>query len=301
MFANAYELTSQFTFPVINSLRFYDGIVDCGLGSFIILNNEGWILTAAHIIESVLKAQKDQEEIKNFVLEKEKIEKNPSLLDQQKKKLIKKIENTSINKKWITNHSLWWGSNEFLIDNIIFNLEIDLAVGQIKNFDPQKVVLFPKFKNPASLKHGTSLCKLGFPFHNISAKFDPVQNKFNIPQNVFPIPRFPLEGIFTRVIDYGKTKDSKFNIKYIETSTPGLRGQSGGPIFDIYGNIWAIQSKTIHLPLGFEPTVKKNGKDITEIQFLNIGLGVHLDTILAFLNDHRVKHTINTAENKIDI
>lgn len=47
---------------------------------------------------------------------------------------------------------------------------------------------------------------------------------------------------------------------FIETSTPRLRGQSGGPIFDVNGAIWAIQSQTHHLKLGFgdnQNTLKK--------------------------------------------
>ena len=110
---------------------------------------------------------------------------------------------------------------------------------------------------------------------------------------MLPVPRFPLEGIFTRLVFGGKTKDGKFEIKFIETSSPGLRGQSGGPIFDIQGNIWALQSRTIHLPLGFEPKVKKQGKEVTEIQFLNVGIGVHVETIIQFLDSLKIEYKLS--------
>jgi hypothetical protein len=75
-----------------------------------------------------------------------------------------------------------------------------------------------------------------------------------------------------------------FPIKYIETSSPGLKGQSGGPMFDINGVVWAIQAKTIHLPLGFDAEVPGR-KGHTEHQFLNVGLGVHPETLLGALRN----------------
>jgi len=79
----------------------------------------------------------------------------------------------------------------------------------------------------------------------------------------------------------------------LETSTPGLRGQSGGPIFDTKGTIWALQSRTSHFPLGFSPKVKKDGKDIEENQFLNVGWGVHAELIAAFLKDNGVDYRLS--------
>jgi hypothetical protein len=43
MFSKAYEIASKFTHPVIVSMRFFDKTVESGLGSFIILNDEGWM------------------------------------------------------------------------------------------------------------------------------------------------------------------------------------------------------------------------------------------------------------------
>ena len=102
------------------------------------------------------------------------------------------------------------------------------------------------------------------------------------------MPRFPIDGIFTRNIIAGKSKDNKFDIKFLETSSPGLKGQSGGATFDINGNLWAIQSRTQHLDLGFSPKVKKGKREVEENQFLNVGWGIHIDTIIKFLIDKNV-------------
>jgi hypothetical protein len=62
--------------------------------------------------------------------------------------------------------------------------------------------------------------------------------------------------------------------------------KSGGPIFDVNGTVWSIESRTTHFPFGFSPKVKKNAKEIEENQFLNVGLGVHPELIVAFLTDN---------------
>ena len=50
MFAEAYSKVSEFTHPVLFFLRTYDEEVSTGVGTFTILNEDGWIVTARHII-----------------------------------------------------------------------------------------------------------------------------------------------------------------------------------------------------------------------------------------------------------
>ena len=98
-----------------------------------------------------------------------------------------------------------------------------------------------------------------------------------------------MEGILTRFKLGGRTSDNKFEIRFIETSSPGLRGQSGGPIFDTGAVIWGIQSRTEHLPLGFSPKILRDGKEIEENQFINVGLGVHPENIIRILREHNIR------------
>ena len=63
MFANAYEIDSQYTHPVLLSFRYFDKTVESGLGSFVILNEEGWIMTAAHILDPMFTFQQHALEI----------------------------------------------------------------------------------------------------------------------------------------------------------------------------------------------------------------------------------------------
>ena len=273
MFVNAYKLVSKFTSPVIISTRFFDKSVDCGCGAFVMVNNKGWIVTVAHIFQSFFAFDKHKKEIAEYS---------------------EKKNNQTPNPKWITNHSFWWGADGVQLKNIIVFPEGDLAIGQLEPFNPKDISVFPTFKNPAlNFNPGKSLCKLGYPFYEIKASFNEKNNMFELAPNTLPLPRFPIEGIFTRNISAGKSKDGKYEIKFLETSSPGLRGQSGGPIFDVHGRVWGIQSRTQHFPLGFSPKIKKNDQEIEENQFLNVGWGIHPALLISFLRDNKIEFNLS--------
>ena len=290
MFAIAYKLASCFTRPVIISTRFFDKTVECGCGAFIVINDEGWIITVAHLWNSHFAFQQHKMEISDYKRQCETVQQDKRLNAKQKRK---KIGRLKTNPKWITNHSFWWGHDGVQLKDIKSFPEGDLVIGRLDPFDPKTIKDYPVLKNPTTLSIGTSLCKLGYPFHKIEASFDEKNNTFKLAPGALPLPRFPIEGIYTRNVIAGKSKDGKYDIKFLETSSPGLRGQSGGPIFDVKGTIWAVQSKTSHFPLGFSPKIKKNGREVEENQFLNVGLGVHPELLVVFLKDSQVKFNLS--------
>lgn len=289
MFTKAYKIASEFCRPVVISFRYIDGTIDNGISAFTLLNKEGWIITVEHIIRPLLIKQQHDREIAEYQKKIKEIEENKDLKINQKNKKIRKLNK---NNKWITNLSLWWGRDDLKVAEIKALSEADFAAIRLEPSTPfETLTTFPIIKNPKDLAPGTSLCKLGFPFYKIDVSFDENKKLFIFAPNSLPIPRFPIEGIFTRNIHAGKSKDGKYDIKFIETSSPGLRGQSGGPIFDANGVVWGIQSRTNHLPLGFSPKIKKGNKEIEENQFLNVGIGVHPELIFTFLKDNNIKFT----------
>jgi hypothetical protein len=272
MFAEAYKIATQYTFPLIISNRFYDGTVESGLGSFVIINEEGWVVTAAHVLQGLQMYKEHQAQLNHFQTNTD--------------------AGLTPNPKWILNHSMWFGADYHRINEFHVLQESDLAIGKIENYNPSFVKNYPIFKNPQDVQPATSLCKLGYPFFDLKASFVENTRSFSFDSSIFPIPIFPMDGIMTRQVITGKSPDNYYEYKWIETSTPGLRGQSGGPTFDKEGKIWAIQSKTMHLPLGFSPKIIKEGVEIEENQFLNVGLGTHVETILKFLDFYKVKYSV---------
>ncbi len=290
MFAKAYKQASSFTLPVIIPTRRFDKTVDCGCGAFVVINEEGWIVTAAHLWDSYFASLQHIEELHEYYAQIDVIKQNIRMNARQKRD---NIERLHIDPQWITNHSFWWGHDGVQLKDIKPFPDADLVLGRLEPFDPDSIDSYPVFKNPQTLNAGTSLCKLGYPFHEIEAAFDEKTGAFELAPNAVPLPRFPLEGIYTRNVKAGKSKDGKYDIEFLETSSPGLRGQSGGPIFDVKGTVWAIQSRTMHFPLGFSPKITRNGQDVEENQFLNVGWGVHPNLLVTILKDNGIKFRLS--------
>lgn len=278
MFSKACSIVRGFTKPVVILIKFFDGTVSAGLGSYIVLNKDGWVLTVSHLFNPYFIKKQHENEIDSYY---RKIE-----LDKVDSEIKTGI---NYNPKWIDKFKLWFP--DFPDSKFEFKGEkkVDIALGKISNFNPDKIQNYPVFRDPSSLEQGTSVCKIGFPFHMIKAKYDIENDKFKFEEKNLHFTYFPIDGIVTRnIIPNIKNK----NIKYLETSTPGLRGQSGGPIFDTEGRICALQSHTVHYPLGFSPRLNKNGKIVEENQFLNVGVGVHVETIINYLKSKGIEYQI---------
>lgn len=291
MFAEALKLASNYTQPVIVSQKHFDGTANAGCASFIVVNEEGWILTSAHVIAPMLAAKHHESEIANFNKQESDIQNNNKTPRKKRRQLLRKLKP---NPQWITNLSFWWANDNFRINNFKFNQLKDIATGKIESYDQSFCSNYPVFKDPKdSFSPGTSLCRLGFPLHDVNTTFNEETGQWKIDAGVLPMPRFPLDGIHTRVCQMVDQKANRM-AEYIETSSPGLRGQSGGPIFDRHGHIWGLQSRTHHFNLGFSPPVKSGNKEIKEHQFINVGLGTHVKEIVKFLTEHQISFRLST-------
>ena len=181
------------------------------------------------------------------------------------------------------------------MDGITFtNIQVDhaadLALVKLAGpIDKLNTTIFPTFANPATpIRQGTSVCRLGYPFHDVKALFDANLQAFSIP-DLPALVSFPNDGIITRNVMV-EDKPHNRTIHFLETSSAGLRGQSGGPLFDAKGNVWGLQSRTSHFPLGFTPKVKHEGKEFIEHQFMHVGWAVHVSHIRALLDNFKVPY-----------
>lgn len=285
MFQAAVQLALGFTRPIVISARYDSGEVQSSMGAFIILNADGWALTCCHIFDIQRQADKDSREIDERDERKDAIVADPQLSPSQRKNQIKKLR---VSRRLITTHSYWWGQDNVAVEIGHLSPLADLALVKLRAFDVSTVPNYPVFGNQANpIRPGAALCKLGFPFSEITASWDTTQNGFVLPAEIYTMPRFPLDGMYTRdyiVVDEQTQKMAK----YLETSSPGLRGQSGGPTFDQSGVIWAIQSRTRTLDIGFEAKIARNGHEVTEHQAMSVGLGAGIEEIMKLVDTHRV-------------
>lgn len=295
MFQKALGIAAQYTFPVVMSRLQWDGKVSSSIGTFVVVNADGWALTACHILEQIQQMHNEWETTDAY----EKAEAAARAIADPKSRnaALQKLKKPG--SKTTRRYNVWWGNAASKAGVMAGIVDIDLGAVKFDDLVPGAVKTFPTFKDPSKglIEPGRSLCKLGFPFHSFSTTWDEASTTFHFPPNALPMPRFPMDGIITRLITLGPpaagVSTPAHPLMWIETSTPGLKGQSGGPTIDVEGTIWAIQCKTHNLSLGFDPIVP-NGNGAKVHQFLNAGLGVHPATIVSFLKSLGVTPSLST-------
>lgn len=286
MFETAYAIASKFCAPIVLSRRTIAGNCTASIGAYVIVNDQGWIVTAHHIVEQWMKLSEDEAACKKHEAEVARIRGDTSLDRKTQRRELSKLGH--ISKSATARASAWWGVDGLKIKDWRFCSipAVDVSIAQLENFIPPDGQIYPKFKDPKKgFEPGRSLCKLGFPFHQITPVWNDTNQMFSFQ---VPIPRFPIEGILTRMVSIRPSDGSEppYPFTWIETSSPGLRGQSGGPIFDANGTIWGIQVQTAHLPLGFS---KKGEPE----QYLNVGLGVHTMTLIELFKEQGVQFSMS--------
>jgi hypothetical protein len=288
MFVKSIEAVDQFTRPIHTISRTYGGIVAPGSSTLFFVNEEGVAITCKHVLQVINNAEVINQKFLSFKAEKVQLAK-----DDDYQLNLKALE-TKYGYRDETTVQL---KINFLnsVDNANFKYiehpTIDLAIIMFEGFTRKFYTSHAIFvKSPDKVKQGKSLCRLGYPFpefnnYRINQASDDIEWTNEGIQNS---PKFPLDGIITRFGSDGKQAIS------IEMSTPGLRGQSGGPLFDSNGLVYGMQHLTSHLHLGFDIADKEmiiDGKKtrISNFPFLHVGHCIHVDRITEFLRQNNIK------------
>lgn len=271
--------------PLVTGYKkpFSDGIIN-SIGTVIVLNEDGWVLTCKHLADTIVIADQimnKYEDIKKELFENKippkKIYKKYDIKDDQA--LI--MQNVFLNliEKW---DSIRIFAHEYL----------DLALIKFEN--PGKIMCdkYPIFaKENASI--GEYLCRIGFPYPEINCfrynhvtKTICVKEDFN--SNIQP---FPLDGMVTRYL-----LDNKGNNTLFEMTNPILLGQDGGSILNKDGYIVGMQAGSVSRDtyLDIDTDLIRNNSTVhaKQYNFINFGIGINVDTIKKFLDEHDVKYKI---------
>jgi len=304
MFVNACRIAGAFTRPVVISSRLQSGACAGAVGACVVVNRDGWILTAAHLMAEIMRQQESAARHRAHQKDVRQFEQDTTADKRFRKSKVRTFARPAADS--VQNHSVWWGQDGVQLRDAVVQPAADLALGRLQPFEPDSVAHYPVFKTPdADYAPGRSLCKLGFPFHQVNPEYDEARQAFVLPPGALPMPLFPIEGIFTRVVISAMPHDKNAKTapapgKFIETSSPGLVGQSGGPVGDTDGVVWALQSHTRHYALGFSPPAPGKKKAAAkepqkEHQFLNVGLGVHAEAVLKLLDEQGVDYQSTAA------
>lgn len=287
VFADAIEIATQFTRPVHSIARFYGSTeVFPGAATLFFVNADGWALTCRHVAQQLILSDQLLDNYERYKAERAGV---PSKNRQQVKAVEKKYGIAKGVLVELQNRVINCVDGPLELEMRV-HPELDIALLKFSNFTALSPTSFPVFPADGSeLKQGRFLCRLGFPFPEF-ANFDYNAAAESIEwtaQGRDVSPQFPLEGMVTRHL-LGPTG----GIVGFEMSTPGLRGQSGGPAFDAQGRVWGMQAATNHLDLNFdvEMQVVRDGrrKRVSDHAFLHVGHCVHVDALKDFLRQHNV-------------
>ena len=282
MYRNAIKNNTKYLFPFIEGIKYYDSLdIEHAIGTMMILNEDGDILTCKHIayefVNSDILAKKYLDILKDKdVLSKKDLEKKYSL---------------NRDSAVLTNIHIPFSVNGDLKVEIKFHEYLDLAIIRFKGLKI-KCDNYPKFSN-SMVEQGQSLCKLGFAFPEYNYfEFSDKENKIVLKEKITSnFPLFPMDGIVTRLI-----ADERKIVSMFETSTPGIRGQSGGPVFSPEGVVYGIQSMTKHLDLNFDidADVRRgaNDKHVNFTPFINLGVAISSVKIIEFLKENKIKFSV---------
>lgn len=296
MFVKAIETVTQFTRPMLTISRNYGSTeVEPGCATIIVVNEEGWLLTCRHVAQLIVDAETINQKFTKFKQEVAALSSGKHYKTQVKalEKKYGYVKGKGIIAQLKNQFNI---VDRFTSIQVIMHKDYDIALVKLDGFSKLSYNSYPVFaKDTTRLKQGMSLCRLGYPYPEFSNFSYDAANDDIVWTNAgnHNTPLFPIDGILTRhLVDAKKNR-----VVGIELSTPGLRGQSGGPLFDVDGIVCGIQSATHSLPLGFdqenrEIKVKGVTKKVNDYSFIHLGNCVHVDVIKEFMNDNGIKYNV---------
>ncbi len=253
-----------------------------------VLNEEGWAITAGHVFDEIEQAQQSIAGAAAIDEAVSQLERQKTANATQRNREMRRLHEQKQDS--LSHHvEIWaagadWHLSKPRATELRRHPGADLAAFKLSQFTPALDQVYPKFRtNPITA--GLSVCRVGYPWHSVEAVFS--DDNFEV-QSGFPAPLFANDGIVSRFVVVQQPDGS--DTTYIQTSSPGLRGQSGGPLFDTEASLCGLQSSTTHLDLGFAPTFSRDGQNVVEHQFLNVGQAVHVDEIRRFLDSHHIRY-----------
>ena len=296
MFADAIELVSKYTRPVKFITRnFGSNDVIPGTATLFFVNENGFAVTCKHVAEDLLRCSQINIRYQQFKSELSRVP-----ITASSSNLIATANRYGYNPSVVVQSKSMFldcadTDGDGLNFSVISHPKYDLSIIRINNAKAYRYTDYAVFaKDSNNLRRGDFLCRYGYPFAEF-ADFTYDQTSDDIiwlGNEKSGTPAFPIEGMFTRTV-----VDAEGNVFEYELSTPGLRGQSGGPLFDYRGVVYGMQSETTFLHLGFDlfgAPVRINGeiKAVDNHPFFHVGRCITVDVIKDFLNQNSIKYYV---------
>lgn len=293
MFVKAIEKASGYLRPVHVVYRYYnENVVNKTALTIMFVNEYGVAITARHVAEHIEQLAGAGAKYRSFLREKARL--GVTTRSAKLRILEKKYGYGARDTFPVVNASLKFHdcftepSPKF---RFIHHSREDLSLMIFENFG-KRLYSYARFvSDKTKIKPGLSVCKLGFINPQFSDfEFDP--GKDEIRWTGWPESKpqfFPVEGIVTRNLIRGY-----HDVYALETSTPGLPGQSGGPLVNTKGEVCGININVDYLEFRYDfrlPYDKPLEEKVTisyQPKFI-VSNCLHADIIKLFLKAHKIK------------
>ncbi|MGB9456960.1 MAG: serine protease [Bryobacteraceae bacterium] len=111
----------------------------------------------------------------------------------------------------------------------------------------------------------------------------PTAGIFTVPMLIEPNGRLTFLG----------PRDSRSGRKFFQTSAPILDGQSGGPVVDTEGHLWGLSSMGSSRYTGHKSTTGEPGASLVP-QFVTYALASDVENLIQLMNKHGVRMQENS-------
>ena len=134
MFGKAFGIAAGYTRPVVVSSRTVNGECHSSVGAYVVVDRDGWFLTAAHLfglIQQQIEAARTYRQYRSDVRDMDH--------DVASKRLYrkKKIRHFDVPRpESVRDHSTWWGMDGVQACDVQVAAAADLALGRLEPFDP---------------------------------------------------------------------------------------------------------------------------------------------------------------------
>ena len=262
MFEDACRRLVPVVTPIMSIWRTNDGELHHTIGVAMILNKDGFFVTAGHLLLNAFRLLEEisspTSDVTHGAVRVGPVEVAGSGRDGTDLQLLSLEESAHVLP------------------------EVDLGIGRLTRYRPKKDQVFPRIREK-QVELGELLCRMGYPLlHPDFGVFETTWSEdagFQTTMQDASPPVFVNEALASRFVNLVDSKTGKVSGCWIETSSPGLEGQTGGPLADKNGLICGVQVKPAPYPLGFKAH-----------EVLYVGRAVRADTVGNFLDAHKIDY-----------
>lgn len=279
MFKNATEVQYDYTRWIkVIFLEYGTNIIHTSLGTMFLVNEDGWAITCKHVVDLIIEVNKLNNNYDNF---KKQLALSPNNKNQLEM-------NFGLTEGKVCRGEFRLGIKSIPNTQLQFfhHPTLDLALINFIPIEPTKYCHF--IDDMTKINQGSALARIGFPFVTFNNfVYNSKTDNLSFTQETKPLVTFVIDGIVSQ--NHNENVNPSIKRTHLILSTPGLKGQSGGPLYDINGLIAGIQSQTKTRDIDFTVPIAYNGMNYVIPQFLNVGVCISSEVIKDFLQKNNVK------------